>query len=53
MKQVKFINEVCRNGTSKSIRIPSYIVKMLGLNLKDVVEITIKKVDCGNSKTID
>lgn len=45
MKEVKFINEVRPNGSSKSVLIPSYIVKMLGLNNKDVVEITIKKVE--------
>jgi len=42
MKEVKFINEVRPNGCSKSVLIPSYIVKMLGIKDKDVVEITIK-----------
>lgn len=45
MEEVKFINEIRPNGSSKSVLIPSYIVKMLGLNNKDVVEITIKKVE--------
>ena len=45
MKEVKFINEVRPLGDSKSVIIPSYIIKMLGLNNKDVVEITIKKLE--------
>lgn len=45
MKEVKFINEVRPNGCSKSVLIPSYIVKMLGIKDKDVVEITIKKLE--------
>ena len=44
MKEVKFINEVRPNGCSKSALI-SYIVKMLGIKDKDVVEITIKKLE--------
>ena len=45
MKEVKFINEIRPNGCSKSVLIPGYIVKMLELNNKDVVEITIKKLE--------
>ena len=45
MEEVKFTNEVRPNGCSKSVLIPGYIVKMLELDNKDVVEITIKKVE--------
>ena len=45
MEEVKFINEVRPNGCSKSVLIPGYIVKMLGIKDKDVVEITIKKLE--------
>ena len=43
--EIKFINEVRPNGCSKSVLTPGYIVKMLELNNKDVVEITIKKLE--------
>ena len=45
MEEVKFINEVRPNGCSKSVLIPASIVRMLGIKDKDVVEITIKKVE--------
>ena len=45
MEEVKFVNEIRPNGCSKSVLIPGYIVKMLELNNKDVVEITIKKLE--------
>lgn len=39
MKEVKFINEIRPNGCSKSVLIPSYIVKMLGIKDKEVGEL--------------